>query len=99
MIEVQNTKSKGLSFAVKSGSGKIILQSVGFKNQGEIEQTIKQLTSHTKLINKVERKTNFEGKFLFAIKNEKNKIIGYSGCYTSQAGMENGIKHFIENLS
>jgi len=31
MIEVQNTKSKGLSFAVKSGSGKIILQSAVLK--------------------------------------------------------------------
>ena len=96
MIEVQKSR---LGFVVKSKSGRVLLQSVEFTTKTEIERNIKQLNSFPKLLTKVERKTNFDGKFLFSVKNSDNKIIGRSELYSSEAGMENGIKNLAKNIT
>ncbi len=47
---------------------------------------------------KFERKTNHSGAFMFSLKDENGKIVGYSQCYNSEAGMENGIKNLKNKI-
>jgi len=63
-----------------------------------MDEVIDHLTSLKKLIDKVERKTNIDGKFLFSIKKNQG-IIGHSGLFSSEAGMENGIKNLKNHLA
>jgi uncharacterized protein YegP (UPF0339 family) len=98
MIEILTSQKRKLNFVVKSNAGETLLTSVDFKNQEEIETTVQKLTAATSTLNKVERKTNFEGKFLFHLKDEHGRLLGSSGLYTSEAGMENGIKNLTRNL-
>lgn len=98
MIEIKKTAESHYQFVVKSETGRILLDSVSFGNQSEVEKTISTLTSMDRPLNIFERKTNFDGKFLFNLKNEVGKIIGSSGLYSSEAGMENGIKNLKSSL-
>ncbi len=98
MIEIQRTNGDKVNFLVKSKAGKTLLTSVDYSNKQEMEKTIKQLASPKNLVQKIERKTNFEGQFLFHLKAETGSLIGSSGLYSSEAGMENGIKNLKKNL-
>ncbi|MFS4455725.1 YegP family protein [Maribacter sp. 2304DJ31-5] len=99
MIEVVQKGSDGLKFIVKSKSGKILLKSIAFNDKAEMEKIVRSLASSNNPLYKIERKTDFDGKFLFNLKNREGKIIGSSGLYSSEAGMENGIKNLRNNLS
>ncbi len=46
-----------------------------------------------------ERKTDYNGKFLFILKNSEGKVLGNSMLYNSEAGMENGIKNLKTSIS
>lgn len=98
MIEIKKTTRKGFEFLVKSESGKILLRSVPFKDEQTISKTVESLSKSNAVIKRFERKTNFNGAFLFELKNEKGKTIGSSGLYSSEAGMENGIKNLTNRL-
>lgn len=99
MIEIDK-KSNGLyGFQLKSESGQILLSSPFFKNKVDIKNTVQLLRTEKEPINKIERKTNHEGKFLFQVKNTTGSIIGESNLYDSEAGMENGIKNLRKRLS
>ncbi len=99
MITVENANKNGFQFKVTSRSGNTLLESIAFTDKREAEQTVQQLSRAQVTFQKVERKTNLEGKFLFHLKNEEGKILGTSGLYSSEAGMENGIKNFRKNLT
>lgn len=94
MIEVQNTVGEKLTFVVKSKSGKILLRSVDFINKEDIHKVIQSFGSAANERYLVERRTDCEGMFLFHLLNHKRELIGRSGLYSSEAGMENGIKNF-----
>ena len=99
MISIENSKEKGFRFEVRTPAGSTLLQSVSFSSKKEMEQTVSELSTLPKTLGKVERKTNNDGKFLFQIKNNAGKILGTSGLYSSEAGMENGIKNLYNNLN
>ncbi len=99
MITAINSKGKGYRFEVKTPSGSTLLQSVSFNTEKEMQQTVSELSLSPKVLGKVERKTNNEGKFLFQLKNGAGEILGTSGLYASEAGMENGIKNLYNNLN
>ncbi|WP_047245674.1 YegP family protein [Maribacter thermophilus] len=96
MIEVGKIDNQGYRFTVKSETGQTLLESIIFEKREILETTLKALKT-TPSSKRFERKTNFEGKFLFNLTNEQGRIIGNSGLYTSEAGMENGIKN-LKNI-
>ncbi|TLP79718.1 YegP family protein [Maribacter sp. ACAM166] len=99
MIEFKQTKKDKYRFLVKSPMGKILLRSIPFTSKGSMESSLKVLKNnegiHAKLF---ERKTTTEGKFLVELKNSFGEIIGSSGLYSSEAGMENGILNISNTL-
>lgn len=98
MIVINKTVSEDFEFLVKSETGNILLKSIPFKDEQSISKTVQRLVKTASPIKRFERKTNFNGQFLFELKNEKGKIIGSSGLYSSEAGMENGIKNLNNRL-
>ncbi|MFT6369803.1 MAG: hypothetical protein ACJAUQ_001559 [Maribacter sp.] len=98
MIEIKKTKSNNYKFFVKSETGKVLLKSIPFAEEQSLRETIGSLSGAPSLPKRFERKTNFNGQFLFELKNQQGKLIGKSGLYSSEAGMENGIKNLNNRL-
>jgi len=99
MIEINKIKENGYTFSLKAEDGGNLLNSVSFKNKDDIKKTVTELQTIQDAQNIFERKTNHEGKFLFSLKNANGKIIGRSELYSSEAGMENGIKNVRNRIS
>lgn len=97
MIEVNKRDNKDYQFVVKSPTGKILLESIRFSDNRTLEKTLSELKNEGIPTKRFERRTNFEGKFLFNLKNHQGAIVGSSGLYNSEAGMENGIKN-LKNI-
>ena len=93
MIEIKKYKENGYDFSVKAEDGGNLLNSVSFSSEGEIKKIIEDLQKTINAQNVFERRTNHEGKFLFNVKGSNGKRIGRSELYSSEAGMENGIKN------
>lgn len=98
MIEINKTSSEEFEFFVKSESGKVLLKSIPFTDEQSMKATVAILSKTISPVKSFERKTNFNGQFLFQLKNKEGKIIGSSGLYRSEAGMENGIKNLNYQL-
>jgi uncharacterized protein YegP (UPF0339 family) len=98
MIEIKKTKSDNYKFFVKSETGKVLLKSIPFAEEQAIKETIGGLSGTPSLHKHFERKTNVNGQFLFELKNKHGELIGKSGLYSSEAGMENGIKNLNNRL-
>ena len=98
MIEVKE-QNDTYYFIVKAESGHSLLNSVPFSNKEELKQSIRDLNASKDVLKAFERKTNHEGKFLFNVKNTDGKLVGSSGLYSSEAGMENGIKNFKARIT
>ena len=99
MIEVKKKGNSNFQFFVKSASGRVLLESIPFIDNSSLEATLKDLKNESVLTKRFERKTNFDGKFLFNLKNDQGVIVGSSGLYNSEPGMENGIKNLTEILT
>ncbi len=95
MIQIQKENDKGYRFFVTSESGAAILQSRWFETEEQLKEIVQYITSYPIF----ERKTNHEGKFVIYLKNRDGDTIGESKTYTSEAGMENGIKNIRKLLS
>lgn len=93
MIEIKKVEPKQYEFWVKSESGKILLKSIPFEDKKTLAKTVESLSQIKAAPKQFERKTNFNGQFLFELKSEHGEILGKSGLYSSEAGMENGIKN------
>jgi uncharacterized protein YegP (UPF0339 family) len=93
MIEITKTKSDNYKFFVKSEPGTVL-----FADETSLKETLGSLSGGPSLSKRFERKTNFNGQFLFELKNQQGKLIGKSGLYSSEAGMENGIKNLNNRL-
>ena len=90
MIELKKEGVDRYRFDLKTHEGHVLLKSVEFPNKKVATNTIKELGG---LDNTIERKTNYDGKFLFNLKNHVGELIGHSQLYNSEAGMENAIKN------
>lgn len=98
MIEIKKVSPAQYEFSVKSESGKVLLTSVPFKDEQTITRAVQRLSKADTPVSRFERKTNFKGQFLFELKSEAGEVLGRSGLYNSEAGMENGIKNLSKGL-
>jgi len=74
-----------------------LLRSIDFIDKNEINQTLSTLNKNQQI--HFERKTNYKGKFQFSLKDSNGQLIGHSEPYSSEAGMENGIKNLKKSIS
>ena len=86
MLEIKKESDTTYTFRLQSESGQTLLTSVPFKNREEIDNTIAKLKI---LI----------GQSSVVMKNSEGKTIGNSMLYSSEAGMENGIKNLKTSIS
>ncbi|MDO6491562.1 MAG: YegP family protein [Cellulophaga sp.] len=93
MIDIIKKEDNTFTFRLKTKNNIVLLQGNSFNSKEEINNTIKEIKPSINSLNVFERKTAYNGKFLFNLKNLNGKIIGKSQFYSSEAGMENGIKN------
>lgn len=98
MIEIIKEKGNDYRFALTAESGHILFQSRLFQSEGEIEAIVRSLDTLQGKRHAFERKTNHDGQFLFHLKNLEGELIGTSQTYSSEAGMENGIKNLKKRI-
>lgn len=99
MLEIQKNSDKGYRFIIKSKEGHSLLESIDFSSKKKIEKCFEQMRPRLESPSCFERKTNHKGQFQFILKGPKGKVLGYSATYSSEAGMENGIKNTLSSLS
>lgn len=99
MIEIKKLEGNGYTFSLKAEDGGNLLNSVSFSSKDEITRTVKELRILQDKQHIFERKTNHDGKFLFSLKDSKGQVIGRSELYSSEAGMENGIKNVRNRIT
>ncbi|WP_430907731.1 DUF1508 domain-containing protein [Maribacter sp. 2-571] len=93
MIEVFKDDENLFRFQLKTDDGNSIFKSVSFETKDEAERMVSVLKPLILQASGFERKTNYQGKFLFNLKGATGQLIGNSPLYDSEAGMENGIKN------
>ncbi len=98
MIEIKQRKNKTYQFRLKAAGGKTLLKSIDFKSREDIERTVQELTALTNDYGFIERKTNYDGSFMFNLKDQSGRVIGKSLLYNSEAGMENGISNLKRSI-
>jgi len=99
MIKINKKEGGSFQFMLKSNNGKTLLESISFTSENELDKTLKDIKALKDSNGKFfERRTNTDGKFLVELKNSFGKIIGSSGLYSSEAGMENGILNISNSI-
>ena len=98
MIEIKKHNENAYRFKVSTPSGNTILESIDFPNSEDLKRLVTELQESINERQIFERKTDHSGKFLFQLKNNEGQLIGISLPYSSEAGMENGIKNLKTNF-
>jgi len=99
MIKIDKNKDGLFQFVLASENGKTLLKSISFSSENEIDKTINDIKVLKNTKGKLfERRTNTDGKFLVELKNSIGEIVGSSGLYSSEAGMENGILNISNSI-
>ncbi len=98
-IEVLKDDTDHYRFQLKSNTGNTLFQSIPFDREDDIQKTVGLLHQDIQRHFRFERKTDYAGKFQFHLKNNTGQTIGQSNSYTSEAGMENGIKNLIKSIT
>ncbi len=98
MIEIKKANNN-YRFFLKTSQGNTLLNSVDFSTKAEAEKAVKLLNPLMEKQTVFERKTDHSGKFLFDLKDAKGNLIGKSQLYSSEAGMENGIKNLRNRIA
>jgi uncharacterized protein YegP (UPF0339 family) len=98
MVAIEKNNGNGYRFVLKSESGQTLLSSIPFPNESEVQKSLRTLKYLKNTPIGFERKTDHEGKFLFNLKDDNGSLIGHSERYTSEAGMENGIKNLKNRI-
>jgi uncharacterized protein YegP (UPF0339 family) len=99
MIELEKDTNNSYRFSIKAGDGNSLLNSIPFSNKEDANNTIKKLSPLMTRQAVFERKTDHAGKFMFALKDTNGSVIGTSQRYSSEAGMENGIKNVKKRIA
>ncbi|MEO0570558.1 MAG: DUF1508 domain-containing protein [Bacteroidota bacterium] len=94
MVEIVKNETGEYQLHFKSSTGSSLLKSIPYKSQADAEAILHQIT--TKPI--FERRTDYQGKFMIVLKTDSGEQVGQSNRYSSEAGMENGIKNLIKSL-
>ena len=98
MVEIKKEKD-GFCFEVRSGQGHVLLQSVAFPSKEDLETCVGEVRGRLGNPACFERMTDHNGKFRFSLRSPGGRILGHSALYSSEAGMENGIKNTLTALS
>lgn len=98
MVEIK-TEKDGFCFVVRSGQGHVLLQSVAFPSKEDLEACVGEVRRRLGNPACFERMTNHNGKFRFSLRSPAGRTLGHSALYSSEAGMENGIKNTLTALS
>ena len=99
MIEIKKGDDNTFLFHLKTSDGQTLLESIAFASKEEIETTVSELNPFGHSYGIIERKTNYQGNFLFNLKDKSGRIIGNSLLYDSEAGMENGITNLKRTIA
>ncbi len=97
MFELKNKEENQFHFNLKAKNGQIILSSEIYTSKAAAKNGIASIQKNCTDDIRYERKTAKNGKFYFNLKATNGQIIGSSQMYTSESGMENGIKSVKEN--
>lgn len=95
MVEIVKNDIGEYLLHFKSVTGSSLLKSVPFKNQATAEDILHRIVTQPVF----ERKTNHQGKFIIVLKTASGEQVGQSNTYSSEAGMENGIKNLMRSFS
>lgn len=98
-FNIKKEHDKAYRFEVKNEKGHALFNSILFSNKEEAKMIVKELQAFDLGSFVFERKTNYDGKFHFKLKTKDSRILGHSGFFNSQAGLENGIKHMQNHLT
>ncbi len=98
-IEMLKDDTDHYRFQLKSNTGNTLFQSIPFDKEDDIQKIVGLLHQDIQKHFRFERKTDYAGKFQFQLKNNTGQTIGQSNSYTSEAGMENGIKNLIKIIT
>ncbi|WBU88893.1 YegP family protein [Cellulophaga omnivescoria] len=93
MIDIVKKEDNTFTFSLKTKNNVVLLHGNSFNTKEELNSAIKEIMPSINSLNVFERKTAYNGKFLFNLKTLNGKVIGKSQFYSSEAGMENGIKN------
>ncbi len=99
MIYINEGQNNTFCFSVKTDEGNELLESVQFTSKKDLTKAIKALSPLVKKASVFERKTDHDGRFLFTLKDGSGRIIGTSQYYSSEAGMENGIRNLRNRIA
>jgi uncharacterized protein len=95
VIEVGKTGK--YRFNLRSGNHQVILSSETYENKSAAENGIESVRKNATDDSQVVRKTAKDGSPYFVIKAKNGETIGKSEMYSSNSGMENGIKSVAAN--
>ena len=98
MIQKTKGNNNEYQFVVKSSDGGILLRSKWYNSENEVDHIVAQMVENLDNSIAIERTTNHNGQFQFLVKNNGNNLIGFSEPYSSEAGMENGIKNLNKSI-
>jgi len=99
MIAITELEEGTFGCYLKNEHDRVMLTSIAVKTTEEIQKLIDNLNQVNGNGLRYERKTNHKGDFLFNVKNADGQLIGRSELYSSEAGMENGIRNLKIVLS
>lgn len=98
MIEIETTDNNTYTFILKSANGNTLLRSIAYNSKESMLLAIEKLHASNASFPIFERKTSHTGKFHICLKDENNTLIGKSEPYSSEAGMENGLKNIKNSI-
>ena len=91
------TNNGHLVVNLKSGNGEVILTSEFYKSKAEANAGVADVRSNAKSDAQFERRTSKANEPFFSLKGADGSYIGKSEMYSSDSGMENGIKSVRNN--
>jgi hypothetical protein len=98
MIDIKAVDKDHYIFTLSAEGGNVLLKSIVFQNKKEAKKMVRSLGAIQQKRSVFERRTNHKGEFLFHLKNLKGEVIGSSESFSSEPGMENGIKNLKKRI-
>ncbi|UOY06282.1 YegP family protein [Muricauda sp. SCSIO 64092] len=95
MVEILKIAEGKFQLRIDSESGSPLLHSIPFKSESDAKRVLDKVIAKPIF----ERKTDHQGKFVITLKTATGENVGQSNTYSSEAGMENGIKNLLKSLS
>ena len=91
------TNNGHLVVNLKAGNGEVILTSEFYKSKAEANAGVAEVRSSAKNDAQFDRRTSKANEPFFSLKGADGSYIGKSEMYSSDSGMENGIKSVRNN--